>query len=248
MNMRVDRYHFAVAGFIVFTALGVTAPGTAQSNRAELSVEESYLQQSVENMIIRDQSRASSREEKMIALDYIEDAIGRGNSSEEVRGALEYLALEGILHKTRENGRLTNNFPDVRMRAVNFLGELGTEDAKNTLIKLLIAEPEPMVITEAFRSLAKIGINNNGDASNAIAWVLNHFESTMADERMAFTALDTFEQLAETNDSAANLTVITTLSRLASSSHYNRNIRDRARAVLEKMRLKAAEKKSGSSS
>jgi hypothetical protein len=230
-------------GFFIVAALG-----TAQSNSAELSVEESYLQQSVENMIIRDQSRASSREEKMIALDYIEDAIGRGNNSDEVRGALEYLTLEGVLHKTRENGRLINNFPDVRMRAVNFLGELGTEDAKNTLIKLLIVEAEPMVITEAFRSLAKIGINNNGDASNAIAWVLNHFEATMADERMAFTALDAFEQLAETNDSAVNLTVITTLSRLASSSHYNRNIRDRARTVLEKIRIKAAEKKSGKKS
>ena len=236
--MIVGRYNFAVAGFLIVTALG-----TAQSNSAELSVEESYLQQSVENMIIRDQSRATSREEKMIALDYIEDAIGRGNSSPEVLGALEYLSLEGILHKTRENGRLVNNFPDVRMRAVSFLGELGTEDAKNTLIKLLIAESEPMVITEAFRSLAKIGINNNGAASNAIAWVLTHFESTMADARMAFTALETFEQLAETSDSAVNLTVITTLSRLASSGHYNRNIRDRARTALDKLRTKAAEKK-----
>jgi hypothetical protein len=237
--MIFEKYSLAVMGFFMVTALGM-----AQSNSAELSVEESYLQQTVENMIIRDQSRASSREEKMIALDYIADAIERGNNSDEVLGALEYLTLEGVLNKTRENGRLINNFPDVRMRAVNFLGELGTEEAKNTLIKLLIVESEPMVITEAFRSLAKIGINNNGDASNVIAWVLNHFEATMADERMAFTALDTFEQMADINDSTVNLTVITTLSRLASSSHYNRNIRDRARAVLEKIRLKAASKKS----
>lgn len=241
--MIFERYALAVLVF-----LSVTALGTAQSNTAELSVEESYLQQTVENMIIRDQSRASSREEKMIALDYIEDAIGRGNNSEEVWGALEYLTLEGILNKTRENGRLTNNFPDVRMRAVIFLGELGTEEAKNTLIKLLIAESEPMVITEAFRSLAKIGINNNGDASNAIAWVLNHFEATMADDRMAFTALEAFEELAEKSDKAANLTVITTLSRIASAGHYNRNIRDRAREALEKIRLKAAASRLGTQS
>ncbi|MDR2068241.1 MAG: HEAT repeat domain-containing protein [Spirochaetaceae bacterium] len=207
----------------------------------EMSVEESYLQQSIENMIIRDQSRTGGRDEKLIALEYIEDAISRGNTSEEVLAALEYLSLEGLMNKTRENGRVINNFPDIRKRAVTNLGNLGTPEAKNTIIRLVISEPEPMVLTEAFKSLAKIGLNENGETVNAIAWVVNRFESGRGDEQMALSALEAFEILAEKNGGMVNNTAISTISRIASSSHYNRLIRDQARMVLDKLRLQAAE-------
>jgi hypothetical protein len=219
----------------------VTMAWTQQSAaEEELSVEESYLQQSIENMIIRDQSRAGGREEKLIALEYIEDAISRGNTSEAVLSALEYLSLEGLMNKTRENGRVINNFPDIRKRAVTDLGNLGTPEAKNTIIRLVISEPEPMVLTEAFKSLGKIGLNENGETVNAIAWVVNRFESGMGDEQMALSALEAFEILADKNGGAINNTAITTISRIATSSHYNRIIRDQARMVLDKLRLQAA--------
>jgi hypothetical protein len=210
----------------------------------EISVEESYLQQSVENMIIRDQSRTGGRDEKLIAMDYIEDAISRGNTSKEVLDALEYLSLDGLMNKTRENGRVTNNFPDIRKRAVMNLGVIGTPEAKNAIIRMVISEPEPMVLTEAFKSLAKIGLNENGETVNAIAWVVNRFESGKGDEQMALSALEAFEILAEKNDGAINNTAITTISRIASSSHYSRVIREQARLVMDKLRLYAAEAQS----
>ncbi|MFP3091399.1 HEAT repeat domain-containing protein [Treponema sp. TIM-1] len=211
------------------------------STDGEISVEESYLQQSIENMIIRDQSRTGGRDEKLIAMEYIEDAISRGNTSKEVLDALEYLSLEGLTNKTRENGRVINNFPDIRKRAVTNLGNIGTPEAKNTIIRLVISEPEPMVLTEAFKSLAKIGLNENGETVNAIAWVVNRFESGRGDEQMAISALEAFEILSEKNKGVINNTAITTISRIASSNHYNRLIRDQARLVLDKLRLQAAE-------
>jgi hypothetical protein len=117
----------------------------------EMSVEESYLQESVENMIIREQSRADSREMKMVALAYIGDAIDRGNTGTEVRQALEYLGLEGVLNRGRENGRLVNNFPDVRREAVKYLGKMGTVEAKETLLKIIYYDNEPMVLQEAVK-------------------------------------------------------------------------------------------------
>jgi hypothetical protein len=223
--------------FLLITTVRVQQSVTGE----ELSVEESYLQQSIENMIIRDQSRTGGREEKLIALDYIEDAISRGNNSKEVLEALEYLSLEGLMNKTRENGRVINNFPDIRKRAVADLGNLGSPEAKNTIIRLVISEPEPMVLTEAFKSLAKIGLNENGETVNAIAWVVNRFESGIGDEQMALSALEAFEILADKNGGGVNTAAITTVSRIASSSHYNRLIRDQARMVLDKLRLQAAE-------
>lgn len=229
---------------VLFGVCTIMAGAQMSNSDGEVSVEESYLQQSVENMIIREQSRSVGRDEKLIALDYIENAISRGNISEAIRDALEYLSLEGLTNKTRENGRVVNNFPDIRKRAVADLGNLGTPEAKNTIIKLVIAEPEPMVLTEAFKSLAKIGLNENGETMNAIAWAVNRFEAGMGDEQMALSALEAFEILAEKNGGMVNDAAITTVSRLAVSNHYNRLIRDQARMVLDKLRLQAAESRS----
>jgi hypothetical protein len=226
---------------MLFLVCTIMAGAQSSNSGEEMSVEESYLQQSIENMIIRDQSRSIGRDEKMIALDYIEDAITRGNISTEVQSALEYLSLEGLTNKTRENGRVVNNFPDIRKRAVADLGNLGIPEAKNTIIRLVIAESEPMVLTEAFKSLAKIGLNENGETVNAIAWVVNRFETGIGDEQMALSALEAFEILAEKNNGMMNEAAITTVSRLAVSSHYNRLIRDQARMVLDKLRLQNAE-------
>jgi hypothetical protein len=229
---------------VLFGVCTIMVGAQMSNSDGEVSVEESYLQQSVENMIIREQSRSVGRDEKLIALDYIENAISRGNISEAIRDALEYLSLEGLTNKTRENGRVVNNFPDIRKRAVADLGNLGTPEAKNTIIKLVIAEPEPMVLTEAFKSLAKIGLNENGETMNAIAWAVNRFEAGMGDEQMALSALEAFEILAEKNGGMVNDAAITTVSRLAVSNHYNRLIRDQARMVLDKLRLQAAESRS----
>ncbi|MDR2631753.1 MAG: HEAT repeat domain-containing protein [Spirochaetaceae bacterium] len=240
--MGIRKNFLVVISVLFMTTTMVWAQRSAAGE--EMSVEESYLQQSIENMIIRDQSRNGGREEKLIALDYIEDAISRGNTSEEVLGALEYLSLEGLMNKTRENGRVINNFPDIRKRAATDLGNLGTPEAKNIIIRLVISEPEPMVLTEAFKSLAKIGLNENGETANAIAWVVNRFESGRGDEQLALSALEAFEILADKNGGVINNTAITTVSRIAASSHYNRLIRDQARMVLDKLRLQAAEAQS----
>ncbi|MDR3168187.1 MAG: HEAT repeat domain-containing protein, partial [Treponema sp.] len=149
---------FVVVGMLLAVTVSVVV---GQNSSREMSVEESYLQDAVELMIIREQSRVDSRDMKMIALEYIGDAIERGNNGEEVRAALEYLALEGVMNKARENGRVVNNYPDVRTKAATYLGELGTPEAKNTLVKIISADPEPMVLTEAVKSLAKIGMEEN---------------------------------------------------------------------------------------
>jgi hypothetical protein len=125
---------------------------TGQEGGREMSVEEAYLQEAVDLMVIQEASRGG-RDQQMIALTYIGEAIDRGNRGEEICEALEYLAMEGVMSKARENGRLVNDFPDVRRQAARYLGELGSPEAKNTLIRLVSADREPMVLQEAVRSL-----------------------------------------------------------------------------------------------
>jgi hypothetical protein len=225
---------------LLFLVLPPLFGQTSGNSGREMSVEESYLQQSIEMTIIREQSRAESREMKMVALEYIGDAIGRGNTGEEVRSALEYLSMEGVMNKARENGRLVNSYPDVRTKAATYLGELGTPEAKNTLIKIVLADPEPMVLTEAVKSLAKIGINDNEETVNAISWVVTRFDVLNPDNLLALSALDAYEKLAEKNGGIRDPNTVRTIIRIAEGS-YLRPVQERAKQVLENIRKSSAQ-------
>jgi hypothetical protein len=215
----------------IVVCLVVVPAMTAQ----EISVEESYLQESIENMIIREQSVAAGRDMKMVALQYIGEAIERGNTSSDVQNALEYLALEGLTNQTRENGRMINNFPDVRARAVIYLGEIGTPEAKNALLKVMLADPEPMVLTEAVKALAKIGLNENEETANTISWVVTRFDVLNPDNLLALSALEAFETLAKKNGGLKDPSVLRTIMRIA-DGRYITPVKDRARQLIFDLR------------
>jgi len=200
---------------------------------AEMTIEESYLQESVENMIIREQSRSDSREMKFIALEYISDAISRGNTGEEIRQALEYMSLEGTLNRGRENGRLVNNYPDVRRESVKYLGKMKTEEAKETLLKIIYYDNEPMVLQEAVKSLADIGIDDNGKTISTIAWILQKFDNTNPDNLLALSAIEAFEKLG--TGRIRDPHAIQMLIRI-SDGPYIRPVQERARQALANIR------------
>jgi len=233
----IKRLLFLGVVFFAVTAMvmGQSTNRSRSSNNQEMSVEQSYLQESVELMIIREQSRAESRDMKLVALEYIGDAIARGNTSEDIRLSLEYMGLEGILNQTRENGRLVNNYPDVRTKVATYLGELGTPEAKNTLVKMVLVDNEPMVLTEAIKSLAKIGLNDNEDATNAISWIVTRFDVLNPDNLLAISAIEAFEKLAEANNGIRDPSAIRTLIRIAEGS-YSRPVQERAKPALAELR------------
>ncbi|MDR0497562.1 MAG: HEAT repeat domain-containing protein [Treponema sp.] len=223
----------------IFAALPVmlmaqARPGVTSGN-PEMTVEQSYLQESIELMIIREQSRAESRDMKLVALEYIGDAINRGNKGDEVRAALEYLSLEGVVNITRENGRVVNNYPDVRTRAATYLGQLGTPEAKNALIKMVSADNEPMVLTEAIKSLGNLGINDNNDTINTIVWTVNRFNNLNPDNLLALSAIDAFEKLITAGRGSQDPNVIQILVKIAEGP-YIRPVQDRAKAALSRLR------------
>jgi plasmid stability protein len=209
----------------------------AQNSGGEMSVEESYLQETNEVKIIRDQARGESEEQKLLALEFIRDAIGRGNDREEIRASLEYLATEGTIVMVRENGRVINNHPLVRKQAVAYLGELGTQEARDTLVKILKADNESMVLAEAFKSLAKIGINEKDDTVNEITTVVRHYNALAAnkpDEYLIYSALEAYEQLAQANGGISDQYTLAAIADIMVGP-YQKKVRDRARDVLTKL-------------
>jgi HEAT repeat protein len=202
-----------------------------------MSVEESYLQESVENMIIREQSRAESRDMQMVALAYIGDAIKNGNASPEVVNALDYMGLEGVINQSREEGRLLNNYPDIRARAADYLGQIGTPAAQKILLKMAVVDPEPMVLTEVIKSLGKIGTSgtqNNGEVCDTISWVVTRFDVLNPDNLLALSALDAFQKIAEKSKSLDN-SAIQTIMRI-SQGNYTSAVRSEAKQLLSALR------------
>jgi len=223
-----------VLAFLPVFVAGQTQTGSASGNR-EMSVEQSYLQESVELMIIREQSRTDSRDMKMVALEYIGDAIDRGNKGDEIHNALEFLSLEGVVNVARENGRVVNNFPDVRKAAATYLGKLGTTEAKDTLLKMVSRDNEPMVITEAIRSLGIIGANNVEEVTQIISLTVNRFNMLNPDNFMALSALDAFTRIAAANKGINDRYVVETIMKI-SDGPYITPVRNRARELLAELR------------
>jgi ABC-type transport system substrate-binding protein len=148
--------------------------------------------------------------------------------------------MEGIMNKTRENGRLVNNYPDVRTRAATYLGELGTAEAKNTLLKMCISDNEPMVITEAVKSLAKIGLNDNEETVSTISWVVNRYDALNPDNLLALSALEAYEKLAAANGGIHDPGAIQTVIRIAEGP-YIKPVQNRARQTLDILRRYTAQ-------
>jgi hypothetical protein len=234
MTLTIKRFAVALVGLCTVLT---TVPAQQQNSgqQREMSVEESYLQQSVELMVIREQSHADTREMKLLALQYIGEAIGRGNNGREIRDALEYLGLEGVLNQTREGNRVVNNFPDVRREAARYLGEMGTPEAKDSLLRMLVVDNEPMVLQEVVKSLGRIGLNDNDETVATIAFIVRKFDVRGPDNLLALSAIDAFETLAERNNGIRGTEAINVLMRIA-EGRYVRPVQERAKQAINDLR------------
>lgn len=227
---------------LTVVALAVVSQAAGQSN-GEMSVEESYLQEAIELMIIRETSHSDGLEQKLIALEYISNAIDQGRMNDEIRATLEYLSLEGTLNKARESGRLVNDYPQVRRQAAKYLGEVGTPEAKNALLKICSAEKEPMVLQEAIKSLGTIGLNDNDETVHAIAYYVKRFTATNPDNLLALSAVDAVGKIAEKSGGIQDPDIFQFLIDVSTNGHYIRPVQERAKQVMMDIRKYAAQKK-----
>jgi hypothetical protein len=176
--------------------------GAAQPKGGEKTVEEAYLQESAETLMVKELSRSDDKDGKLVALAYVKKAIDGGRKNDEVRGSLQYLALENtqVIVRSGGLGAVTNNYPDIRAKACEYLGEFPSVESKDTLVKVILNSKveDPMVLAEAIRSLGKIGINDGDEVVDAIAFSVNHFNNVgMSEDRLAVYTMFAFTDLAD---------------------------------------------------
>lgn len=217
---------------LLCVGLLLTSFAFSQQTVEETTVEQEYLS-SVEDVIIRELADTDDRENKLVSLQYIEAAIDGGRTSPDIIYSLESLAGEGISTQARTNGRLMNNFPDVRAKACELLGEVKTEESKTILVKTALADNEPWVVTEAVRSLGNIGINEDDEVVSTIIWVQKKFATLNPSSSLALEILFAYEKLADTVQDRSPM--IQSISAIASNYTYAPPVRQKAYDLLRQL-------------
>lgn len=211
----------------------------SQDESSARTIEELYLEQAIDQQIIRSQARSNTREAKFLAIQGVRAMVQRGEISPENREMIrivEGLATEGTGRQVRNSGAVVNDYPDVRREAAGLLGEIGGPVAQRALINLIREEPEPMVLAEAVYGLGTIGSNDNNEVSANIVAVLRRQNAReMPDNNLAFAALLALEKIAVANGGMSDPTVFDVLLDVA-SGNYIREVRLKAIDVIYNLR------------
>jgi hypothetical protein len=230
-----------VIGLALLMGVAVHLPGqqTAPADpKQEITIEELFLK-SVELQILREKAFSDDYEVKMSALDDLDKKISSGSFSadnQQVGFVLEYLALEGSGRRIREAGRVVNNFPEVRRRAANMLGRIGTEQAKEALVRVILIDEEPMVKAEAAYGLGSIGKDPDNQVVQALVFAYNKEDPSKPDNNLGYALCLAVEKLAQkTSGGLKNPSAYQLLLKIA-QGNYLRTVKTKALQVLETLK------------
>lgn len=213
-----------IASFMILTSVFAFAQ--------DKSVESEYLDD-VDGGIILALADTDDYDSKLVALQYLQSALEEGNTSDAVLKALDRLAGEGIMNPSMTKKRVMNNFPEIRRQACLLMSKVPTEHTKNTLISIAIADNEPMVIAAAVKSLGDIGINNNDEAVEAIAFANRRNQVLNPTSSLAWEVLNSFELLADSTENKK--TMLDAITLISTDYHYVTPVRQKALKLLKTM-------------
>lgn len=205
-----------------------------------VSIEELYLSQDVEVQVLRSQVMSNNRETKVMALQNIGAMVDDKRvtaDNKEVVALLESLAGEGVFKLARQEGSVSNYYPDVRRQAVELLGKIGGKDAKTILMRVTQADKEPMVLAEAVYAMGKLAGDDDKDVLPYITKVMQVNNTRVSpDNNLAFACLLTVERLAgKFKGGVADPELINALLETATGL-YLKDVRYKAIAVISKLR------------
>lgn len=227
----------------IAAAMMLVAGFTFAQSEKESSVESEYLND-VDGDIIMTLAESDEYDNKLVAIQYLQSAIEDGNTSDAVIQALDRLAGDGLTTQNRTNGRLMNNFPEIRREACKLMAKVPTEHSKNMLISIAVADNEPMVIAAAVKSLGEIGINENDEAVDAIAFANRRNQVLNPTSSLALEVLNAFEMLADSTENKK--TMIDAVARISTDYHYVTPVRQKAYKLLKKLSSNSGDNKKSS--
>jgi HEAT repeat protein len=203
----------------------------------EQTIEELYLQHSMQQQIIQAEAYSNDMDMKLIAISDIQAMVENGEIAEDDYFTLQILydlGQEGVTREIREQGHVINDFPIVRKEACRLLGEVGGDQARTYLINILLNDPEPMVMSEAIIAIAKCGLDEKGDAQRAMASSMYRQSATMKDNNFAVAYMNSIELLVKDGYKITDPIVWEEVVKIADpSSGYTSIVQQRALNLLK---------------
>ena len=104
-------------------------------------------------LIIKEASKTSNKDIKLMSLAYIEDSINRRNTNiQGIYDILKFLAVEGtVIPVNIEN--MINDFPEVRFEAVKLLMKFNNIETRKVFFEILKFENHQLILQEAIKYL-----------------------------------------------------------------------------------------------
>ncbi|HUZ18859.1 MAG TPA: HEAT repeat domain-containing protein [Spirochaetia bacterium] len=214
---------------------GTTA--SSGSSSGEQTIEELYLK-NVAMRILREQATELDRDSKLLALTSIQEMINNKTLAKDSPVAMDilgYLAFEGTQHEVTSQNRQINNFPEVRRRACELLGQIGGQQADKILLQVMLEDNEPMVLSQAAYALGEIGLNPDSAVSSRIAAVVMRDTIVKPDNNFAFASLLAFEKLAKRNSGLNDPLAFQAIVQI-SQGNYIRDVKLKALQVLDELK------------
>ncbi len=222
--------------FTMLAAFLFILPLTAQSDG--LTVEEAYLQSAKKIQRLKTLAGQEDRDAKLMALQDLERLIenGVGGNEEEVVEILTDMGREGTGRIYMEQGTMKNNFPEVRRKSVELLGQIGGESSRRAITDILGQENEPMVMSEAIVALAKIGPDENGITLQVMANAMNSQTALNKDNNFAYAYLTSIEIMNESGHELSDEYLIAELVKIFDMRNgYNTVVRKKAMEVFREL-------------
>lgn len=241
--MKITKKLFLIAALSAFASMIFAQEQSVQRKtytEKETSVENEYLND-IDSDIIMGLATADDLDNKLVALQYIQNAIEDGNVTPTIVEALDQLSGEGIVSQARTNGRLVNNYPEVRRQSCLLMSQIPTEHTKNQLIDIAIADNEPMVIAAAVKSLGDIKPEQADEVIAAIAFANKRNQVLNPTSSLAYEVLVAFEQLAPLAENRKEM--IDCITRISTDYHYNTVVRNKAYKLLKTLSNTSSSKK-----
>ena len=221
--------------FLIVLAVISGFPLSAQES--EQTIEQLYLQNAIKTQIIKTEASSLDREIKMVALESIEEMINANEANPEIAAILRELSGEGVTSVIREEGVVINDFPEIRRESARLLGELGTQEAADSLQTILLTDTEPMVLSEAVISISKIDVQDTVMRDRALVEIIYRQSAVNKDNNFAIAYLEAVENIIVREGKIGNIAIIEEVAKLADARQgYINKVRQRAFKLLRDLK------------
>lgn len=177
--------------------------------------------------------KAGDRTAKENILDEISKNFDSEKYSEDDKKLIElvdFLMGEGSVRRQFEDGRLINDFPEIRRQSVKIMARIGGSDAKFSLLNALNTETHSSVKAEICLALAEPNMSDDsGDILRALSYMYR--TTNRPDPNLVAALIEAVENIAKGN--SMNYSEAIYLLSEIQHGNYNKEIRMRALKAIE---------------